>query len=129
MLVIDTNLWVSYALFRKGAVGKELSLLLFNHTYAFSDATFRELTEVLMRAKFDAYISKQSRVAILREIAGGAEWLTPSETITDCRDPKDNMFLELAVAASATHVITGDEDLLVLQPYREIQIAKISAPQ
>lgn len=125
MLVIDTNLWVSYALFRKGAAGKKLHQILLGHRYAFSDETFRELTEVLMRSKFDAYVSTESRIAILREIAAGAEWFKPTETITDCRDPKDNMFLELAVAASATHIITGDEDLLVLHPCRDIQIVNI----
>ena len=27
--------------------------------------------------------------------------------VTDCRDPKDNMFLELAVNGRASHIITG----------------------
>ena len=39
-----------------------------------------------------------------------------------CRDPKDNKFLELAVAGSAGYLISGDEDLLVLNPFRGIRI-------
>ena len=44
-----------------------------------------------------------------------------SETIIECRDPKDNKFLELAVCANAT-CITGDKDLLILHPFRNIPI-------
>jgi predicted nucleic acid-binding protein len=44
------------------------------------------------------------------------------EVITACRDPKDNKFLELAVSGQATHLISGDPDLLVLSPFRGIPI-------
>ncbi len=44
------------------------------------------------------------------------------ETIRACRDPKDDKYLELAVAAKADCVITGDHDLLVLNPFRGIPI-------
>ena len=39
-----------------------------------------------------------------------------------CRDPKDNQFLELAVNGQADFIVTGDEDLLVLHPFRAIPI-------
>jgi len=39
-----------------------------------------------------------------------------------CRDPKDNKYLELAVAANASCIVTGDQDLLVLNPFRNIPI-------
>ena len=45
-----------------------------------------------------------------------------SDTITDCRDPKGNKFLELAISANAPCLITGDKDLLVLHPFRSIPI-------
>ena len=40
----------------------------------------------------------------------------------DCRDPKDNFLLDLSVAGKANYLITGDEDLLVLNPYRNTKI-------
>ena len=43
-------------------------------------------------------------------------------SVTDCRDPKDNKFLELAISADASCIITGDKDLLVLHPFRDIPI-------
>ena len=45
-----------------------------------------------------------------------------SETITECRDPNDDKFLELAVSTNASCIVTGDKDLLVLHPFRGIPI-------
>ena len=42
--------------------------------------------------------------------------------IQACRDPKDDKFLELAVNGSAEVIVTGDKDLLVLDPFRGISI-------
>ena len=46
----------------------------------------------------------------------------PGETIRERRDPNDEKFLELAVSANTSHIVTGDADLLVLQPFREVEI-------
>ncbi len=39
-----------------------------------------------------------------------------------CRDAKDNKFLALAAACRAEFLITGDDDLLILNPFRETHI-------
>jgi len=44
-----------------------------------------------------------------------------SHSVQDCRDPRDDKFLNLALSASAQFIITGDLDLLVLHPYRGIE--------
>ena len=51
-----------------------------------------------------------------------AEWVEVDVRITACRDPKDDKFLELAVSGHASHVVTGDADLLALHPFRGIEI-------
>jgi putative PIN family toxin of toxin-antitoxin system len=43
-----------------------------------------------------------------------------------CRDPKDNKFLELAVEAGAACLITGDKDLLILNPFQNTPILTAS---
>ena len=48
----------------------------------------------------------------------------PAIEIKECRDPKDNMFLELALAANVSCLISGDSDLLALHPFRGIPIMK-----
>jgi putative PIN family toxin of toxin-antitoxin system len=57
-------------------------------------------------------------VALLKE----TELIEVTVAITDCRDVKDNKLLELGVSASADYIISGDEDLLVLNPFRGIPI-------
>jgi putative PIN family toxin of toxin-antitoxin system len=69
-------------------------------------------------------LNLSSRIAILELLKEDAIFIEPTEIITDCRDPKDNKFLELAVAANADYIITGDLDLLILNPFRTITILK-----
>ena len=49
-------------------------------------------------------------------------YFAPSERVTDCRDPKDNMYLELALAAGAPMIVSSDSDLLVLHPWRSVRV-------
>ncbi len=48
--------------------------------------------------------------------------IKPSVEIVECRDPKDDKFLELAYSAKAKCIVSGDQDLLVLHPFRGIPI-------
>jgi len=79
-----------------------------------------------MRNKFDRYYSRKNRIEMLEEVASKAEWFIPAEIIRDCRDPKDNKFLELAAVSKADFLITGDEDLLILDPFRSTRILTLS---
>ena len=78
-----------------------------------------------MRAKFDRYIPRRSREAIL-SVWRDAAFFVPStvirEPVADCSDVSDNKFLELALATEAIVIVTGDPDLLVLDPWRGIRI-------
>ena len=44
------------------------------------------------------------------------------ERFEDCRDPKDNFLLDLCVSGNADYLITGDDDLLALNPFRGVEI-------
>jgi putative PIN family toxin of toxin-antitoxin system len=57
-------------------------------------------------------------VALLKE----SELVEVATAIAECRDTRDNKFLELAVDGKADYIISGDEDLLVLHPFRGIPI-------
>jgi len=61
-------------------------------------------------------------IELLNEIKNSVKQFSPVETITVCRDPKDNKFLELAVAAGVSCLISGDKDILELHPFRGIAI-------
>jgi len=88
----------------------------------FSSSTLSELEEVLRRKKFDPYLPLEERKQFLTSFILHATPVETDETITECRDPKDNKFLELAVCGKADCIVTGDADLLVMNPYRNIQI-------
>ena len=59
---------------------------------------------------------------LLKNLIRIGDFIEPKTKITVCRDPKDNKFLELAVAGKANCIVTGDKDLLVLHPFRGINI-------
>ena len=85
-----------------------------------------ELEEVLRRKKFEKYFSMEERVKFVARFFVDAEIIEIIEKITACRDRKDDKFLELAVNGNANYIITGDQDLLVLNPFQDIAIISVS---
>lgn len=122
VFVIDTNTLISAFIFRYSNPRKAFEKAIKKGKVSASVKTYDEFSEVLLRTKFDKYISLQEKLLALKYFRELAVFSDISETITDCRDPKDNKFLELAVSANATCIITGDKDLLVLHPFRGIPI-------
>ncbi|MDF2431447.1 MAG: uncharacterized protein JWP44_1078 [Mucilaginibacter sp.] len=88
----------------------------------YSSATFTEFAETLVRPKFDKYISSDKRLQAITAFEKRGQLIRVSISINLCRDPKDNKFLELAFEAGAACIITGDKDLLVLNPFEGIPI-------
>lgn len=123
-IVLDTNTYVSGYIFTNSITAKALEKAQENYQLVFSEQTWAELTDVINRPKFDKYLDSSARFNILELLKEVAIFVEPTETITDCRDPKDNKFLELAVAAYAQYIVTGDIDLLILNPFRTIYILK-----
>jgi putative PIN family toxin of toxin-antitoxin system len=88
----------------------------------FSEDTMNELTEVLSRSKFDCYVSRKDRALFLAQLSVAAEFVPIVQLIRECRDPKDDKFLEVALNGRAEAIITGDADLLRMHPWREVEI-------
>ena len=65
---------------------------------------------------------EDERLEFLATLVREAELVVVTDVVTDCRDPKDNKFLELALSGKATHIVSGDEDVLVLHPFRGVLI-------
>ena len=113
--VFDTNVLVSALIFVQSAPARALHLGR-RGTVLLSLETLDEVTRVLCRPKFDAYVTLQDREQFLAKVTLAAELVAVHERVTSCRDPKDNKFLEVAVNGAASAIITGDADLLVLHP-------------
>ncbi|MFH1633286.1 MAG: putative toxin-antitoxin system toxin component, PIN family [Chloroflexota bacterium] len=121
-LVFDTNVIVSALLFEESTPGKAFFGALRKGVVLTSDDTYLELSEVIRRKKFDRYISRIERERFLLVFLRTAALVEVTEIISACRDPKDDKFLELAVNGQADIVISGDDDLLLLNPFRGIVI-------
>jgi len=122
LFVIDTNTLISAFLSKYSNTRKAIDRAIEKGKILASLETYNEFREVLLRPKFDKYISAERKLLILNELKELIVFKEISESINVCRDPKDNKFLELAIAAKASCIITGDDDLLILHPFREIPI-------
>jgi putative PIN family toxin of toxin-antitoxin system len=120
--VFDTNAIVSALLFKSSVPGQAFATAMERGKILFSQATFLELNDVLRRKKFDRYLTLDEREEVLVSLLRDAIVSETDEEITSCRDKKDNKFLEIAVAGSARCLVTGDQDLLALHPFRAISI-------
>ncbi len=120
--VFDTNALISAVLSDESVSRRAFDHALDRGTILVSLPVVTELNEVLSREKFRAYITEDEARQFLATFAGASEWVEIDVTINDCRDPTDNKFLELAVSGRATHIVTGDNDLLVLNQFQEKRI-------
>jgi putative PIN family toxin of toxin-antitoxin system len=125
-VVFDTNVVVSAMLLPLSIPRRALDRALREGRPLISAATTTELDDVIHRPRFDKYLSEEERIEFLTTLVREAELVNVVERVTDCRDPRDNKFLELAVSGRATHVVTGDSDLLVLHPFRGIIVVSPS---
>ena len=121
-VVVDTNVFVSGLLRESSVPGQAAARARHNAVLLVSQATMRELADVLAQAKFDRYVTVQHRVQFVRLIARIAEFVPIIHAVRECRDPKDDKFLEVALNGRADVLITGDEDLLGMHPWRGIEI-------
>jgi uncharacterized protein len=124
-IIIDTNLWISFLLTKNLSkldriFSDELAILLFSQTL------LDEFIEVAQRPKFKKYFSLTDLESILYQIKNKAEFITVTSNIIVCRDPKDDFLLALAKDGKATHLITGDKDLLEIKVYGRTKILSIA---
>lgn len=92
--------------------------------FALSAPVYAEIAAVLDRPRFARAIPVPRRQSFLRILRREAVWFAPTSRVADCRDPKDDKYLELALAAAAETIVSSDEDLLVLHPWRGVRILR-----
>src|SRR5438445_5841094 len=120
-IVVDTNVFISAGLKEKSLPGMAAHVVAESDLLLKSTITKRELFVTLARPRLAPLIPPRFR-NWLSELLAAAELVTITDRITACRDPKDDKFLELAVNGHADIVVSGDADLLTLNPFREIPI-------
>lgn len=120
-IVLDTNVLISAALKRISTPGLAVHKVERHKGLLKSLPTEQQLFAVLARPYFALLIDAKSRYW-LQMLMASAELVAINQRITACRDPTDDKFLELAVNGHAEAIVTGDADLLELNPFRDIPI-------
>jgi len=115
-LVLDTNVLVSAILSPGSISAKVLNWGEDNGVILYSDATLTEVLSVLGRSKFSKYIDHEDIDGLSIRVKTVWLFVEILNQVQLCRDPKDDKFIDLALNGDASHLITGDNDLLVLNP-------------
>jgi putative PIN family toxin of toxin-antitoxin system len=124
-IIIDTNLWISFLLTKQFHF---ISALLNNRavTVVFSKELWDEFIDVARRPKFKSFFELSDLKTLLEVLTGKVVYYDVHSSVSECRDKKDNFLLSLAKDSSADYLLTGDKDLLVLNPFGKTQIITIA---
>ena len=121
IVVVDTGVWVSALHFalQRGTPRLAIEKAAREHTIAICHTIEEEVRRVLP-AKFRWSVADVS--AAMHAVFPFPLRVDISGNLRVCRDPNDDMVLECAVVSGAQFIVTGDKDLLVLDPYNGIRI-------
>ncbi|SRR6266498_68614 len=126
-VVIDTGVFVSALIRRQGTTGDVLRALLDGRfTVIYTTDIVVEIIDVLGRPLFRTkyHIEPDDITALVNLIRLRGELVNPGKKVTACRDPKDDKFLEAALAAGADCIVSGDTDLLDMNVFEKIPILR-----
>ena len=126
-VVIDTNVLISGLFSSASTPAKAVEKAATTAQLVATMETLRELVEKLHSPKFDRYVRRERRDALLERVASLLDIIDVLQLIRASRDPKDDKFLEAAVNGRADMIVTGDRDLLDLNPFRGIAIVTPAA--
>ena len=117
-VVLDSNVWLSAALSPAGTPSQVLRRVLAYGVPVFSAPTFAELEARIWKPKFDRYLTMEARQGILHDARALGRWVDIPPSISAqrySRDEDDDKFIHTALAGAAKWLITGDQDLLVIE--------------
>ena len=127
--VIDTGVFVSALIRPQGRTGAVLQALKDKRfTLIYSTDILVEIIDVLGRDKFRSkyHISPDGIAALIDLIRLRGELVIPSQKVTVCRDPKDDIFLEAALEGEAEYIVSGDFDLLDMKSFENTPILRVA---
>ncbi len=125
--VVDTGVFVSALIRKQGTTGDVLHALRDGRfTVVYTTDIVVEIIDVLGRAQFRTkyHIEPDDITSLVNLIRTRGELARPQRRVTACRDPKDDKFLEAALAVQTDCIVSGDADLLELSPFEEIPILR-----
>jgi len=121
-VVLDTNVLISWVFGKGSAINLMVEEVLTGHQLFACDEILDEVSEKLASPRLQKYIDSERARQLVARYTSKATRLEVINHLQVCRDPDDDIVLALAVTAEADCIITGDNDLLILHPYQNIQI-------
>lgn len=121
-VVLDTNVLISGLLSHTSTPARAVEHAITRGQLIASADTLRELMSKLLSPKFDPYVTRERRDALLLRLAPLIEIVEVVQVVRACRDPSDDKFLEAAVNGRADVIVSGDRDLLALNSFQGIAI-------
>lgn len=121
-VVIDTNVFISGLLSSTSTSARSVERAILEGQLVATAAMLRELVTTLLSPKFDRYVSRDRRDQLLLRLAPLVDIVEVVQQVRASRDPDDDKFLEAAVNGRADVIVSGDRDLLQLNPFRGIAI-------
>jgi len=112
---------------RDGVPAAALRRAVTQDRIAISAPLIEELVAVLHRPRLARFIDPLLRADLIFRILTHGVMFAPTLRVTDCRDAKDNLYLELAQESAAGCIVSSDEDLLCLSPWRGIPVLRPAA--
>jgi putative PIN family toxin of toxin-antitoxin system len=125
--VLDPNTLVSRLLMPGGTAARAVDHAPALGVPLVSDDTLAELADVLSRPRFDRYVSLADRQRFVALLGGVARRVAITHRVQAGRDPRDDKFLHVALNGEAEAIVTGDNDLLVLDPFHGVRILSPAA--
>ena len=123
-IVIDTNVVASGIVFGKKPE-RLLELAIKNDVeMCVSPQILAEYDEII--ARLSAKYPNRTIAISLKDLTDNALLVTPSQTVTVCRDPDDNKFIECAMEGKCLYIVSGDNDLLDLRSYADVEIVTVA---
>jgi putative PIN family toxin of toxin-antitoxin system len=125
-VVFDTSSLIPACLNPDREPAKIFRRAVLEHDVFCSADTFNELATVLAREKFNAWRPLEHRLMWVRLFRESVILIEVTTPVTECRDPKDNKFFELAISAKADVLVSSDVHLLEMHPFRGVQILQLA---
>ncbi len=128
-VVLDTSTLVGAAL-KPGSVPHQALLhALARWDVSASAQTWLELERVMQRSRLDRYLERDTRLAFAAMLRQSLHFfaVTPADEAAlqpPCRDATDNKFLALVQVCQADVLVSSDDDLLVLNPWRGVPVLR-----
>ena len=121
-VVVDTSVILSAAILPGSVPGQAIEFVLDNGKLLHSSATIAEADRILRKPRFNRYRTEKDRLDLLTLLVNSGREVDILVSVVACRDPNDDMFLDVAVNGAADYLVSGDADLLALHPFRGIPI-------